>query len=118
MNVPTSLTQYFADSTLRLHSYDSNTQQLCVQIEKEIGPESGIIRFSGVSYISIPDCFSGDGIDAVSVADADDSFWRRTSCDVDCVEPTQTIFRIYDQDGPTHFVVAAKVAYSIETNTQ
>ena len=117
MDVPQALTRYFADSNLRLLSYDSDSNVLSVHIEKDIGPESGIISFNGVSYVAIPDCFSGDAIDALFVRDADDAFWQRTSCHTDCVEPTQTIYRIYDQDGPVHFVVAESINYEIDANS-
>ncbi|MEZ5939789.1 MAG: hypothetical protein R3C18_00260 [Planctomycetaceae bacterium] len=115
MNIPQSLRSYFADATLRVLSYDSETSDLCIHVEKDVGPEFGIIRFSGVSFLSISVFFTGDGIDSIAVRDADGSFWSHSSCIPDSVEDAQAIYRIYDQDGLTHFVVADSIEYEIET---
>jgi hypothetical protein len=46
--VPTELSRYFADSRLELESIGGGDRTLAVRIEKEIGPENGIIFFRHV----------------------------------------------------------------------
>ena len=117
MKIPQALGRYFADSTLRFLSFDADSGEASLSIEKEIGPESGIIRVFGASYVSLPDCFAGDGIDAVPVADLTESFWNQTPCHRDLVEHDQTVFQFFDQDGAMHFLVADSITYDIVTNS-
>lgn len=54
-------------------------------------------------------------MDSVSLANTPDSFWQRSSCNVDLTEPDQTLFRIHDEDGPVHFVVADSIEFTIDS---
>jgi hypothetical protein len=113
MQIPDQLRAYFHDSTLTLHSYDAENRQLLVHIEKEIGPETGIITFGDVSFISIPDCFPGDAIKATPVSELPDEFWHHYSAYLDLFEADDIAFQIYDQEGPVHLVVAKTISYEV-----
>ena len=116
MDIPDQLRAYFADSTITLQAYSAQDRQLCIRIEKEIGPETGIVTFRAVSFISIPDCFPGDAIKATPVADLSDEFWSRYSAYPDLFEPDEIAFQIYDQEGPVHVVVAKTISYEVESD--
>jgi len=113
MAIPVELRSYFHDSTLTLHSYDAEDRQLLVHIEKEIGPETGIIGFGEVSFISIHQCFPGNAIRATSVPDLPDEFWSRYPAYLDVFESDDIAFQIYDQEGPVHLIVAKTISYKV-----
>lgn len=117
MEIPDQLRTYFHDSTLRLHSYDSENRQLLVHIEKEIGPETGIITFHNVSFISMPDCFPGDAIEAKPQSELPDDFWGRYSAYPDLFATDDIAFQIFDQEGPVHLVIAKAVSYEVIKST-
>ena len=82
-----------------------------MRIDKEIGPESGLITFREVSFLSIHQRFPGDAIEGTPVSELPEKFWSRYPVYTDCLEPDDVAFQIYDQEGPVHLVVAKSVSY-------
>ncbi len=113
MLIPDDLHAHFHDSALTLHRYDARGRRLTVHIEKEIGPETGIITFHNVSFVSILQNFSGDAIEARPVGELTDQTWSRYSAYPDALEPDEIAFQIVDQEGPTHLVVAKSISYEL-----
>jgi hypothetical protein len=113
MDIPDELRAYFHDSTLMLLSYAAENRELRIKIEKEIGPEIGIITFLNVSFVSIPDCFPGDTIKATLAAELAEDFWSGYSGYPDLFETDEIVFQIHDQEGPVHLVVAKTISYEI-----
>lgn len=113
--LPTELTRYFADSQLRVESYSDADRRLVVRIEKEIGPETGLIDFRQVSFVALPTALPGDGMRAHAIDDANPEFWVRSMLLREDLEADDVLFEIFSQDGPTYYVVAKSIAYEVVT---
>lgn len=57
-NLPTALVSNIADSEVEILSWNAESQELVLRIEKEIGPEIGSIKLSGVGFVHLPPRFS------------------------------------------------------------
>ena len=111
--LPIPLTRYFADSQLVLESFAREDQILVIRIEKEIGPETGLIRFAQVSFVCLPIAMAGEAIHARSIGEADSSFWFQHPFDQNDFESDDVLFELVSQDGPVHMVVAKSIRYDI-----
>jgi hypothetical protein len=109
--LPVALTRYFADSRLDFHSF--STSNLELRIEKDIGPETGIIRFREVSFVCLPCSLNGASIGTRPVKEADAAFWSRCLLEPDYFDPDDNLFEIWSQDGPVFYVVAKTLEYSV-----
>ncbi|MBK8170190.1 MAG: hypothetical protein IPK60_07565 [Sandaracinaceae bacterium] len=109
--LPADLTSYFADSTLTIAAYDAQAETLYLEIEKEIGPESGLIVFTGVALIALPVWSRGDGMDACTLANASPKFFSISSSR-DPFDSDVLVYSSFDQDGGTGFVVAKSIEYT------
>ena len=111
--IPRDLKLYFHDSTIVIQSWDEEKNNLRIRIEKEIGPEVGIISLFNVSFICMPACFVGEGFKACPVSEFADDFWSsytgvRNDFDIDDIA-----FQFESQDGPVYVVVAKGIEYEI-----
>jgi hypothetical protein len=113
--LPIALTRYFADSRIDIESFAENQNTLTLRIEKEIGPETGIITFRHVSFMCLPQSMPGEAMRAKPVSAAGTEFWSRCLLESDWFDPDDNLFEIYSQDGPVYFVVAKSVDYAIRT---
>ena len=111
--VPVALIRYFHDSQLALLSYDKLGRVLTIRIEKEIGPEVGLIRFSHVSFVLLPTAIPGEAIRSYALREADESFWIRCQLDEREFENDDLVYEIESQDGPKYFVVAKSITYDV-----
>ena len=111
--LPVALTRYFADSRLEVESFARGENTLAVRIEKEIGPETGIIAFRQVSFVSLPTAMPGESIRSRPVSEAGPEFWSLCQLDPDWFEPDDLLFEIESQDGPVYFVVAKSLGYDV-----
>ena len=113
MEIPIALRRYFADSWLSVAEYKAEHRTLAVEIEKDIGPEKGIIRFVEVRFLSLPTSFNGEDIRAYPLAAAPGDFWMR-GASRDCLDGDETVFELLDQDvSQSHFVAAKSIEYEI-----
>ena len=111
--LPVELTRYFHDSRLEVESYTRAERLLTVRIEKEIGPETGLIIFQQITFISLPMIMPGESMIARTASEATPEFWTRCLLDYHELEPDDVVFEIVSQDGPVYFVVAKSVDYKI-----
>src|SRR5581483_2821787 len=73
--LPLSLTRYFADSRLEVESFSRLERTLTVRIEKEIGPETGILTFRQVAFMALPTLMPGEAIRSRPVREAGPEFF-------------------------------------------
>ena len=111
--LPVALTRYFADSRLEVEAFIRSGNVLAVRIEKEIGPETGVMVFQQVSFMSLPSAMPGEAIRSRPVGDAGPEFWSRCLLEREWFDPDDVLFEIESQDGPVYFVVAKSVRYDI-----
>jgi hypothetical protein len=111
--LPVALTRYFADSRLSVESFTQDSNTLTIRIEKAIGPETGILVFRHVSFLSLPQTMPGETMRARLVSEAGPEFWSRCLLERDWFEPDDTVFEIRSQDGPAYFVVAKSLEYAV-----
>ena len=111
--VPVELTRYFHDSRLWVESLARGGSTLAVRIEKEIGPETGIMMFRQVSFLSLPTSMPGESIRSRPVSAAEPEFWSLCRLDRDWFDLDDVVFEIESQDGPVYFVVAKSLEYEV-----
>jgi hypothetical protein len=111
--LPVALTRYFADSRLEVESFTHPENTFAVRIEKEIGPETGIIVFRQASFVSLPVSLPGESIRCRLVSEAGPVFWSVCRLDRDWFDSDDFVFEIESQDGPLYFVVAKSVGYEV-----
>lgn len=112
--LPITLTRYFADSRLELESFSNSENRLAIRVEKEIGPEKGVITFQHVSFMLLSSFILGEAIRARPVHEAGPEFWARCLLDGEWFDRDDVLFEIESQDGPVYFVVAKSVGYEIQ----
>jgi len=111
--LPVALTRYFADSRVQVDAFTSGENTLSLRIVKDIGPETGIIVFRQVSFLSLPSAMPGESIRSTSVSEAGSEFWSVCRLDRDWFERDDVVFEIESQDGPVYFVVAKSIGYEV-----
>jgi hypothetical protein len=111
--LPVALTRYFADSRLEVESFTRGENTLILRIEKDIGPETGIIVFRQVSCLFLPTSVPGESMRSYMVNQAGSEFWSRCRLADDWFDPDDVVFEIESQDGPPYFVVAKSLSYEV-----
>lgn len=111
--LPVALTRYFADSRLEVESFARREKSLAVRIKKDIGPETGIIAFGQVSFMSLPSAMPGESIRSRPVSDAGPEFWSVCKLDRNWFDLEDVVFEIESQDGPVYYVVAKSLEYNV-----
>ncbi len=111
--LPVQLTRYFADSRLEVSSFTRGENTLTVRVEKEIGPETGILTFRQVSFLSMPTALPGVSMRYRQISDAGPEFWTICRMDQSDFDPDDVVFEIESLDGPVYFVVAKSIGYEV-----
>lgn len=114
--LPVALTRYFPDSRVQVDAFSSGENKLSLRIVKEIGPETGIIDFRQVSFLSLPSAMPGESIRSKLVSEAGPEFWSVCRLARDWFDHDDVVFEIESQDGPVYFVVAKSVGYHVITS--
>lgn len=104
--LPKSLTNYIADSQIEVLSWSAKSDELVLRITKDIGPESGTIRFSGVAHVNLPPRFEIAGIGAYDCPFPDYPHVE--------LEVGEIAIGFQDSESRVHLVVAESVAYEID----
>ena len=105
VKLPDSLTKCIADSQADVISWNADSGELVLKITKEIGPETGLLRLTGVGYVQLPPRFEIAGIAAYDCPFPDHP---QLKLDVD-----EIAISFQDSDSCAHLVVAESVEYSI-----
>jgi hypothetical protein len=105
--LPPELLRYLADSTLELLGYDGSSETLSMKLTKEIGPETGLLRFHQVSHINLPPRLSLAGIERVPLERL-----RAKWSGLGGLSDEQTGFLLHESWGEECFVVASTLDYT------
>jgi len=111
--LPVALTRYFHDSRLEVESFTRSENTLAMRIKKDIGPETGIILFRQVSFLSLPSAMPGESIRCRPVSEAGPDFWSVCRLDRDWFDRDDVVFEIESQDGPVYYVTAKSLEYEV-----
>lgn len=101
-SLPVSLTKNLSDAELEVVSWSAATQLLVLSIRKDIGPESGVLKFSGVSYVGLVPRLTLSGISITNVAPNGVP-----------IDESETVFEFSEAWGGSYCVVAESVAYEV-----
>jgi hypothetical protein len=93
-SLPPALMRHLADATVEVVSWSAASGELLLRIRKEIGPESGLLRFGGVAVVYLPPRFTIAALVATH-RDGDD-----------------TLFEIAEAWGESYRVMASSVEYA------
>ncbi len=114
--LPASLLRYLADSHLRVLSWDGPAGVLLVNLTKEIGPQTGVLEFSGVSHVNLPLQLGISGIDCGSLNDLPANFLGTYRPDGQSLEAEEVVYLIHGSWGEDFFVIAERIEYAIEVD--
>ncbi|MGL6073872.1 MAG: hypothetical protein ACRC8S_06905 [Fimbriiglobus sp.] len=91
--LPPALMRYLADASVEVMSWSAESGVLVLRIHKEIGPESGLLRFCGVVSVHLPPRFTIETLTAMRQGRED------------------TMFEITGVWGESYMIVADSVEY-------
>jgi len=109
-SLPKELLRNLADSTLEIVGWNPTSASLTLRLIKEIGPETGTIRFTDVSHINLPPRTSVAGIEQVRPS-ALMSICPGCPTDYD---DEDSVYLIHDSWGGRYFVVATGIEYTLD----
>jgi len=102
-DLPELLTRNLADAEVEVVAWSAETRELVLRVRKEIGGESGFLRFLEVSRVNLAPRLTISGI-SVSSPDS-----RAVTS-----EATEATFVIEEAWGENYYVIAEAVGYSVE----
>jgi hypothetical protein len=94
VSLPPALTRHLADATVEVVSWSAASGELVLRVRKEIGPESGLLRFGGVGVVHLPPRFTIAALVATDRGRED------------------TLFEIAEAWGESYMVAASSVEYT------
>lgn len=109
--LPEQLRRYLPDSEFRVVAW--NSDELVIEVEKEIGPETGIAKFSGVSFVNLPTIMTVYSMQVKSPKDLSSDFWNASTPDSRDLETDDLVFIIESSWGGRQFVIAKSLAYEV-----
>ena len=107
--LPPTLLQYLADSELEVVSWDGST--LVLKVRKEIGPEDGLLTFTGVSHVNLPPMLTIEGIQIAPPDQIPRSHFEMYRPSDKRLDDNERLFVIAGSWGERFFVVASNVEY-------
>ena len=107
VTLPKSLTNCIADSQIAVVSWSAENGELALRVNKEIGPETGTIRFSGVAHVNLPPRFEVVGIGAYNCPFPDYPHLK--------LDDGEIAVGFQDSESFVHLVVAETIVYDIDT---
>lgn len=104
-DLPKDLMKNISDSEVEVLSWSAESQELKLLIEKELGPESGIITFSGVSLVHMPPRIS---LESISIVALESEYLKKIS-----LQENENIYLLNESWGDEFYVVAESIEYDI-----
>jgi hypothetical protein len=111
--LPTALLRYLADADLHVISWDASAEVLLLKITKDIGPETGIIKFSGVSHVNLPPYVGISGIERRSRDELPTSFLNTYRPNDRSLDANEVAYLIHGSWGEEFAVIAQGIEYEI-----
>lgn len=112
IHIPSKLSSHFHDSEMRVLAWDASREELFIEVRKDVGLDSGVAVFSGVSFVSLPAVFTADSIKAAFVQDAK----NLPACGIDPTDfdENDLIYFMYSvASSVPHFVIAEALRYEV-----
>jgi len=97
-SLPSTLMQSLPDAEIEVVSWSAATQELVLRVSKDMGNETGLLRFDGVAVVHLPPRFT---VASLSESVQDDG---------------DTKFAFEEAWGESYFVVADSISYTISAN--
>jgi len=114
IGLPPSLMRYLPDSELEILSWDGAPRELTIRITKDIGPEVGLIRFSGVTHVNLPPQLGIAGIEIGGLNDLPPNYLSLYRPDDKVLDECEKVFLIHGSWGEEYFVIAQKLEYEVQ----
>lgn len=108
---PIALLRYLADSDLQVVSWDGSTAVLLLKLTKEIGPETGIIKFSGVSHVNLPPLLGISGIERKHRDELPIDFLNAYRPNDRSLDAEEMAYLIHGSWGEEFVVIAQQIEY-------
>jgi hypothetical protein len=112
--LPTALLRYLADSDLHVLSWNGPAGVLLVRVVKDIGPETGVVKFNGVSHVNLPPQLGISGIECGSLNSLPTNFLGTYRQNDQSLEGEEVAYLIHGSWGEEFFVIATEVEYNID----
>lgn len=94
-------------------SWEISREELLIEVRKDVGLDSGVAVFSGVSFVSLPAVFTADSIKAAFVHNVKNI----PACGIDPTDfdENDLIYFIYSvASSVPHFVIAEALRYEVK----
>ncbi|WP_415896118.1 hypothetical protein ACMXYQ_07995 [Neptuniibacter sp. PT34_22] len=101
--LPQHLMKNISDSEVEVLSWSAKSLELQLLIEKDIGPESGVIKFCGVGFVHMQPRISLEG---VSIATSEAKYPEEVS-----PEENESLYILHESWGREFYVVAESIEY-------
>jgi hypothetical protein len=108
VDLPVALTRYIADAMVDVVSWSANSGELVLRISKEIGPETGRLKFRDVGYVHLPPRFEIATIGAYNCSFPDYPHLQ--------LETGEFAVAFQDVNSDVHLIVACSVEYEIDVH--
>lgn len=117
LELPTILLRYLPDSEMKVLSWDGEAGVLLIQLVKEIGPETGVLRFDGVTHVNLPPRLAIGGIGCGKLEDLPSDFLEKYRHGDKSLGPQEVAYIIQGSWGEEFFVIAERIDYTVTNNS-
>lgn len=104
--IPLALQRHLADAEIEVISWSADTEKLVLRVKKEIGPETGFLRFQGVGWVCLAPRFT---IESIVSGGAET---LPAGCPY-AVDANERVFVLHEALGAAYSIVAESVEYQI-----
>ena len=112
--VPEALLRNLVDSEMEVLSWDGTEDVLLLRIIKDVGPESGVARLTGVTHVNLPPHLEVDGIKCGGVNDLPPHYFGTYSPHDHSLDSKERVFFFHGTWGEQFFVIAERLEYTID----
>lgn len=113
--LPATLMPYLADAEIEVISWEGEKGRLVLRVNKEIGPEVGLLTLSGVSHVDLPDSLTVERIESGGL-DLLPTGWLGAFRPGDnALDEDERVFVIHGSWGPLHYVIARSASYELDS---
>lgn len=111
--LPPTLLSYLPDSSIEVVSWDAATDELLLRVSKEIGNETGVIRFTQVSHVNLAPRFTIANIACGGLELLPTDYLTAFRPGNASLDAGERVFLLEDSWGPQYFVIAESIGYAI-----
>lgn len=112
--LPSALTRNLADAEIEVVAWAGAEARLILRVTKEIGLESGLLTFAGVSHVNLPPRLTVRGIDCGGLEHLPDGYLKAFRPGDRSLDPGDRVFVLRGSWGPVYYVVAESAAYQAD----